>query len=110
VPTKEESIANMDAAFGLVTFSVFFFVFMLVLGIVRARHSKEKAYYLSGLVAGLMLFTMVSILLSQFVLFAVFFFTAFIVSLASMSKVTNAFEKEATTQRQETNVFESIKA
>lgn len=110
MPTKEESEANMDAAYGLITFGVVFFGFMVVLGIVRARHSKERAYYLSGLVAGLMFFAMVSILLSQFILSAVFFFTAFIVSVAGMSRVKKAFEHEATTQQQETNVSAQIKA
>jgi hypothetical protein len=109
MPTEEESEA-MNAAYGLITFGVVFFGFMVVLGVVRARHSKERAYYLSGLVAGLMFFAMASILLSQFILSAAFFFTAFIVSVAAMLRVKNAFENEAVTQRQETNVSEVIKA
>jgi hypothetical protein len=99
----------MDAAYGLIAFGSVFFVFMVVLGIVRARRSKKRTYYISGFVSGLMLFAMISIILSQFILFAAFFFTAFIVSVAGMSRVKKTFEQEATTQRQETNVSASIK-
>jgi hypothetical protein len=99
----------MDAAYGLIAFGTVFFGFMVVLGIVRARRSKERAYYISGLIAGLMLLAMTSILLSQFVLFTVFFVVAAIVSLVGMSKVKEAFLREAVTQRQETNVSEPLK-
>jgi hypothetical protein len=82
---------------------------MVVLGTVRARRSKERAYYRSGLMAGLMLLAIASILLSHFVLFAVFFVVAFVVSLVDISKVKEAFLREPVTQRQETNVSEPLK-
>jgi MFS family permease len=100
---------GMNWEYGLAFGAVFFSV-MIVVGIVRARRTNERAYYISGLVSGLMLLATVSILLSQFVLFAVFFIAAFIVSVVGMSNVKKAFLREAVTQRQETNVSEPLNA
>jgi hypothetical protein len=83
---------------------------MVAAGIVRAHRLKERAYYISALVSGLMLLAMVSAFLFQFVLIAVFIAAAFIASLVGLSRIREAFFREAGTQRQETNVSESLKA
>ena len=92
-------------AFGAVLFGV-----LIALCVIRAHHSKERAYYIGGLVSGLMLLALISAFLLQFILFIVFVAAAFIVSVVGFPKIGEAILREAVTQRQETNVSEPLKA
>jgi hypothetical protein len=86
-------------ALGMVFFGV-----MIAVGIVRAYKMKEKAYYISASISGLMLMAMVSVFLFQFVVSIVFFAVAVIISLAGFTRIREAFFQEAVTQSQKTNV------
>lgn len=78
--------------------------------VLRACRSKEKVYYMSGVVAALTLLFFISILFQQIVFAIVFVLAAFTSSVASFPMLNEAVQREADKQRRETNVTEPLKA
>ena len=76
----------------------------------RARRSKEKVYYMSGVVGALTLLFFISILFQQIVFAIVFVTAAFMLSVISFPLLNTAFQREADKQRREKNFTEPLKA
>ena len=78
--------------FGAVSFSI-----IIGINIKRAYLKKEKAHYITRLISGFILLGMITILIGQFILFAVFFFAAVILSVVALPKVKETLLREAVT-------------
>lgn len=53
----------MDPIYGVILFGAVFFLFIVIIGVVRARRMKEKAYYMSAVLGFLMFLSLICILL-----------------------------------------------
>ncbi len=100
----------MNVPYYLFAFGAVFCGLMITVCIIRVHRSKEKAYYISGLISGLVALACISALFLQFTLLMVFFAIAFIISVAGFSTVRAAARREADKQQRETNVTEPLKA
>ena len=93
----------MNPLYGLMLFGVAFFGLMVVVGVVKARRKKEKAYYLSATVAFLMLLSSIFVLLNQFILVLVLFVAMSILSIAGLPRILEAMRREPLMELQETD-------
>ena len=84
-------------------FGVAFFGFMVVVGVVKARRKQEKAYYISAMVAFLMLLSSVFVILNQFILVLVLFVAIGILSIAGLPRIIRAMRREPLEELQETD-------
>ena len=89
---KDESL--MNPLYGLMLFGVAFFGFMVVVGVVKARRKKEKAYYISAMVSFLMLLSSIFVILNQFILVLALFVAMGILSVAGLPKINKAMRRE----------------
>ena len=80
----------MEPSYGLLLFGVVFLIFIAILGVIKARRIKEKIYYIRAIVAFLMLLSLICILLNQFILFPIPFFSALVLSIIWSSKTREA--------------------
>lgn len=94
----------MNALYGLMLFGVAFFGFMVVVGVVKARRRKEKAYYISAVVSFLMLLSSVFVILNQFILVLVLFVAIGILSVAGLPKIIEVMRREPLKELQETDL------
>jgi len=94
----------MNPLYGLMLFGVAFFGFMVVVGIVKARRKKEKAYYISATVAFLMLLSSIFVILNQFILVLVLFVAIGILSVAGLPKIIGVMRREPLKELQETDL------
>jgi hypothetical protein len=93
----------MNPLYGLMLFGVAFFGLMVAVGVVQARRKKEKAYYLSAIVAFLMLLSSIFVLLNQFILVLVLFVAIGILSIAGLPTILQAMRREPLKELQETD-------
>ena len=93
----------MNPLYGLMLFGVAFFGFMVVVGVVKARRKKEKAYYISAIVAFLMLLSSIFVILNQFILVLVLFVATAILSVAVLPKTIELMRREPLRELQETD-------
>ena len=93
----------MNPLYGLMLFGVAFFGFMVVVGVVKARRKKEKAYYISAIVAFLMLLSSIFVILNQFTLVLVLFVATAILSVAVLPKTIELMRREPLRELQETD-------
>jgi len=94
----------MNPLYGLMLFGVAFFGFMVVVGVVKARRKKEKAYYLSAVVSFLMLLSSIFVILNQFILVLVLFVAVGILSVAGLPKIIEVMRREPLKELQETDL------
>ena len=94
----------MNPFYGLILFGVAFFGFMVVVGVVKARRKKEKAYYISAMVSFLMLLSSIFVILNQFILVLVLFVAIGILSVAGLPKIIKAMRQEPLKELQETDL------
>lgn len=99
----------MDPIYGVILFGAIFMLFIVIIGVVRARRMKEKAYYMSAVLGFLMFLSFICILLNQFILFLVPFVFAFILSILWSSKIREAMWRETAKQLEETDVLAPLK-
>ena len=93
----------MNPLYGLMLFGVAFFGLMVVVGVVKARRKKEKAYYISAIVAFLMLLSSIFVILNQFILVLVLFVATAILSVAVLPKTIELMRREPLRELQETD-------
>jgi len=93
----------MNPLYGLMLFGVAFFGFMVIVGVVKARRRKEKAYYISAMVSFLMLLSSVFVILNQFILVLVLFVATGILSVAGLPKIIKVMRQEPLKELQETD-------
>lgn len=93
----------MNPLYRLMLFSVAFFGFMVVVGVVKARRRKEKAYYISAMVSFLMLLSSIFVILNQFILVLVLFIAIGILSVAGLPKTIKVMRREPLKELQETD-------
>jgi len=93
----------MNPLYGLMLFGVAFFGFMVVVGVVKARRKKEKAYYISAMVSFLMLLSSLFVILNQFILVLVLFVATGILSVAGLPKIIKVMRQEPLKELQETD-------
>jgi len=84
----------MNPLYGLMLFGVAFFGFMVVVGVVKARRRKEKAYYIGAVMSFLMLLSSVFVILNQFILVLVLFVAIGILSVAGLPKTIEVMRRE----------------
>jgi Na+/melibiose symporter-like transporter len=94
----------MNPLYGLLLFGVVFFGLMVVVGVVKARRKKEKAYYISAIVSFLMLLSSIFVILNQFILVLVLFVATFILSIAGLPKIIKVVRREPLKELQETDL------
>ena len=94
----------MSDLMNVMLFGVAFFGFMVIVGIVKARRRKEKAYYISAMVSFLMLISSIFVILNQFILVGVLLVTAGILSIAGLPKTIEVFRREMLKDLQETDL------
>jgi len=94
----------MNPLYGLMLFGVAFFGFMVVVGVVKARRKKEKAYYISAMASFLMLLSSIFVILNQFILVLVFFVATGILSIAVLPKTIELMRREPLKELQETDL------
>ena len=94
----------MNPLYGLMLFGVAFFGFMTVVGVVKARRKKEKAYYISAMVSFFMLLSSIFVILNQFTLVLVLFVAIGILSVAGLPKIIKAMRREPLEELQETDL------
>jgi len=94
----------MNPLYGLMLFGVAFFGLMVVVGVVKARRKKEKAYYISAIVAFLMLLSSIFVILNQFILVLVLFVATAILSVAVLPKTIELMRREPLRELQETDL------
>jgi len=94
----------MNPLYGLMLFGVAFFGFMVVVGVVKARRRKEKAYYIGAVVSFLMLLSSVFVILNQFILVLVLFVAIGILSVAALPKTIEVLRREPLKELQETDL------
>ncbi len=93
----------MNPLYRLMLFGVAFFGFMVVVGVVQARRKKEKAYYISAIVAFLMFLSSIFVILNQFILVLVLFVATGILSVAGLPKTIKVVRRELLRELQETD-------
>jgi hypothetical protein len=93
----------MNPLYGLMLFGVAFFGFMVVVGVVKARRKKEKAYYIGALVSFLMLLSSVFVVLNQFVLVLFLFVAIGILSVAGFPQTIKLMTQEPLRELHETD-------
>jgi len=94
----------MNPLYGLMLFGVAFFGFIVVVGVVKARRKKEKAYYISAMVSFLMLLSSIFVILSQFILVLVLFVATGILGVAVLPKTIELMRREPLKELQETDL------
>lgn len=99
----------MNPLYGLMLFGVAFFGFMVVVGVLKARRRKEKAYYISAMVSFLMLLSSIFVILNQFILVLVLFITIGILSVAGLPKMIKVMRREPLKELQETDLSASLR-
>ena len=77
---------------------------MAVVGVVKARRKKEKAYYISAMVSFLMLLSCIFVILNQFFLVGVLLVAAGILGVVGLPKSIEVFRREMLKERQETDL------
>jgi len=77
---------------------------MVVVGVVQARRKKEKAYYISAMVAFLMFLQSIFVILNQFILVLVLFVAIGILSVAGLPKIIGVMRREPLKELQETDL------
>jgi len=90
-------------------FGVAFFGFMVIVGVVKARRKKEKAYYISAVVSFLMLLSSIFVILSQFILVLVLFIAIGILSVAGLPKIIDVLRREPLMELQETDLSSPLR-
>jgi len=100
----------MNPLYGLMLFGVAFFGFMVVVGVMKARRRKEKAYYISAVVSFLMLLSSIFVILNQFVLVLVLFVATGILSAAGLPKIIKVMRQEPLKELQETDFSAPLRA
>ena len=103
-------VHDMDPPYYLIAVGIMLLGAMIPYSVLRARRSKEKAYYMGGVVSALTLLVFISICFLQLVFAIVFVAAAFIISVVSLPMINAAVQREADKQRRETNVAEPLKA
>jgi len=93
----------MNSLYGLMLFGVAFFGFMVVVGVVKARRRKEKAYYISAVASFLMLLSSIFVILNQFILVLVLFIATGILTIAGLPKIIKTMKREPLMELQETD-------
>jgi Na+/melibiose symporter-like transporter len=99
----------MNPLYGLMLFGVAFFGLMVVVGVVQARRKKERAYYISAIVAFLMLLSSIFVMLNQFILVLVLFVAIGILSIAGLPRILKATRREPLKELQETYLSASLR-
>jgi len=89
---------------GLMFFGVAFFGFLVVVGVVKARRKKEKAYYISAVLSFLMLLSCIFVMLNQFVLVLALFIAIGILSVAGLPRMIRVLTREPLQELQETDM------
>lgn len=100
----------MNPLYGLMLFGVAFFGFMVVVGVVKARRRKERAYYISAIVSFLMLLTSIFVILNQFVLVLFLFVAIGILSIAGLPKTIKLMRREPLRELHETDFSVPLRA
>ena len=85
-------------------FGVAFFGFMVVVGVVKARRKKEKAYYISAMVSFLMLLSSIFVILNQFILVLVLVIAMGLLSVAGLPWLIIVMMREPLKELQETDL------
>jgi len=99
----------MNPLYGLMLFGVAFFGFMVVVGVVKARRKKEKAYYIGAVMSFLMLLSSMFVILNQFILVLVLFVAIGILSVAGLPKTIEVLKREPLRELQETDLSAPLK-
>jgi hypothetical protein len=94
----------MNSLYAVMFFGVAFFGFMVVVGVVKARRKKEKAYYISAVLSFLMLLSCIFVILNQFVLVLALFVVMGVLSVAGLPRMTQALRRESLQELQETDL------
>jgi len=99
----------MNPLYGLMLFGVAFFGFMVVVGVVKARRRKEKAYYIGAVMSFLMLLSSIFVILNQFILVLVLFVAIGILSVAGLPKTIELLRREPLKELQETDFSATLR-
>jgi predicted MFS family arabinose efflux permease len=94
----------MDPLYWWMFFGVAFFGFIVIVGVVKARRKKEKAYYISAVLSFLMLLSCIFVIFNQFVFVLALFIAMGILSIAALPKIIQVLTREPLQELQETDL------
>ena len=99
----------MDALYWLLILGLVWFGFLTVFYVIKARRKNERTYYLGALLGSSMFFLIVLVFLNQKFFALILMAAMAVLSVATLSVVTETQRREATVQLQETDLTAALR-
>jgi hypothetical protein len=99
----------MDALYWPLILGLVWFGFLTVFYVIKARRKNERTYYLGALLGSSMVFLIVLVFLNQKFFALILMAAMAVLSVATLSVVTETQRREATVQLQETDLTAALR-